>query len=593
MTTPAQTAAAVTGGIWLLDDGPTGDIFTPERLSDEHRLIDQTADAFVSNEVMSNHDQLETKDWDLARRLVRRSGELGLMGTDVSEAYDGVELDKAASVVVGSRMGQSGSFGSTFGSQTGLAIMPLVCFGTEAQKQRYLGKLVRGEWVGAYCLSESGSGSDALGAKARATRQDDGSYVLNGEKMWITNGGFADLYLVFAKVDGEQFTAFLVERTCPGVSSGKEEHKMGLHGSSTTPIILQDVRVPADSVLGEVGRGHKVAFNTLNYGRFKLAVAASGGAQTAIGEAARYAADRHQFGRAIATFGAIKHKLGEMAVRAYAVESMIYRTTGLLDAALADHDPNDADLLRQTLEELAVECSILKVAGSEMIDYVLDENVQIHGGNGYVKDYPAERHYRDARVNRIFEGTNEINRLLISGTLIRRALKGGLPLIAAARRLQDEIMSPPALPDASDAPLAEQQLAVGAFKKTAIMVLGLAMQRFGDTLTDEQEVLSWAADILIDTFAAESAVARALQAAADAPTLAALQQDAACVYVSDAASRIDSAARSALAATADGDDLRMQLAALRRLLKVTPVNTVVRRRRLADAVVDRAGYMLS
>ena len=593
MTTPAHTAAAVTGGIWLLDDGPTGDIFTPERLSDEHRLIDQTADAFVSNEIMSNHDQLETKDWDLARRLVRRSGELGLMGTDVSEAYDGVELDKAASVVVGTRMGQSGSFGSTFGSQTGLAIMPLVCFGTEAQKQRYLGKLVRGEWVGAYCLSESGSGSDALGAKARATRQDDGSYVLNGEKMWITNGGFADLYLVFAKVDGEQFTAFLVERTCPGVSSGKEEHKMGLHGSSTTPIILQDVRVPADSVLGEVGKGHKVAFNTLNYGRFKLAVAASGGAQTAIGEAARYAADRHQFGRAIATFGAIKHKLGEMAVRAYAVESMIYRTTGLLDGALADHDPNDADLLRQTLEELAVECSILKVAGSEMIDYVLDENVQIHGGNGYVKDYPAERHYRDARVNRIFEGTNEINRLLISGTLIRRALKGGLPLIAAARRLQDEIMSPPALPDASDAPLAEQRRAVGAFKKTAIMVLGLAMQRFGETLTDEQEVLSWAADILIDTFAAESAVARALQASADAPKLAALQQDAACVYVSDAASRIDSAARSALAATADGDDLRMQLAALRRVLKVTPVNTVVRRRRLADTVVDRAGYMLS
>ena len=342
-----------------------------------------------------------------------------------------------------------------------------------------------------------------------------------------------------------------------------------------------------------MGKGHKVAFNTLNYGRFKLAVAASGGAQVAMGEAARYAADRHQFGRAIASFGAIKHKLGEMAVRAYAVESMIYRTTGLLDAALADHDPNDAALLRQILEELAVECSILKVAGSEMIDYVLDENVQIHGGNGYVKDYPAERHYRDARVNRIFEGTNEINRILISGTLIRRALKGGLPLIAAARRLQDEIMSPPALPDESDAPLAEQRRAVGAFKKTAIMVLGLAMQRFGEKLTEEQEVLSWAADILIDTFAAESAVARALQTAAEVPHLAALQQDAACVYVSDAASRIDSAARSALAATADGDDLRMQLAALRRLLKVTPVNTVVRRRRLADAVVDRAGYMLS
>ena len=345
-------------------------------------------------------------------------------------------------------------------------------------------------------------------------------------------------------------------------------------------------------MLGEVGRGHKVAFNTLNYGRFKLAVAASGSAATAIGEAARYAAQRHQFGRPIASFGAIKHKLGEMAVRAYAVESMVYRTTGLLDAALEDHDPDDAGPLRDILEELAVECAIVKVAGSEMLQYVLDENIQIHGGNGFVKDYPAERHYRDARVNRIFEGTNEINRLLIPGTLIRRALKGGLPLVAAATRLQEEIMSPPALTEPSDAPLGEQLQAVAAFKKTALMVLGLAMQRYGEKLSEEQEVLSWVADILIETFAAESAVLRALQAATTASSTAALQTDAASVYVSDAASRVQSAARSALAAMAEGDTLRMRLAALRRLLKVTPVNTVVMRRRLADAVVDRAGYML-
>jgi hypothetical protein len=335
-----------------------------------------------------------------------------------------------------------------------------------------------------------------------------------------------------------------------------------------------------------------VAFNTLNYGRFKLAVAASGGAATAIGEAARYAAERHQFGRPIASFGAIKHKLGEMAVRAYAVESMIYRTTGLFDAATADHDPADAGPLRDIMEELAVECAILKVAGSEMIQYVLDENVQIHGGNGFVKDYPAERHYRDARVNRIFEGTNEINRLLIPGTLIKRALKGKLPLIAAAKQLQDEIMSPPALTAPSEAPLAEQLRAVAAFKKTALLVLGLAMQRYGEKLSEEQEVLSWVADILIDTFAAESAVVRAAQAATEAPTTAGLQTDAASVYVSDAASRVESATRSALAAMAEGDTLRMHLAALRRLLKVTPVNTVVMRRRLADAVLDRAGYML-
>ncbi len=593
MATTAPTASTVTGGIWLFEDTNAGETFTPERLSDEHRLIDQTTEEFVSKEIMPNHDQLETKDWDLARRLVQRAGELGLMGTDVPEAYGGIDLDKASSVVVGTRVGQGGSFGSTFGAQTSLSILPLVCFGTETQKQKYLGKLVSGEWVGAYCLSESGSGSDALGAKTHAARQDDGSYVLSGEKMWITNGGFADLYVVFAKVDGEHFTAFLVERGYSGVSNGKEEHKMGLHGSSTTPVILQDVNVPAENVLGDVGKGHKVAFNTLNYGRFKLAVAASGGAQVAIAEAARYAAERHQFGRPIASFGAIKHKLGEMAVRLFAVESMIFRTTGLLDASLADHDAGDADILRETLEELAVECSILKVAGSEMIDYVLDENVQIHGGNGFVKDYAAERHYRDSRVNRIFEGTNEINRLLIPGTLVRRALKDRLPLIAEARRLQDEIMNPPALPEDSDAPLSDQVRSVGAFKKTAVMVLGLAMQRYGEKLTDEQEVLSWAADILIDTFAADSAVVRALQASTDAPTTALLQQDAASIYVNDAAGRIETAAKSALATMAEGDDLRLNLAALRRLLKVTPVNTVVRRRRLADAVVGRAGYTLN
>ena len=403
MTTTATTTAGITGGSWLLEETAPGSIFTPERLNDEHRLIDQTAEAFVTKEVMPNHDQLETKDWDLARRLVSRAGDLGLMGTDVPEAYGGVELDKAASVVVGSRLGQSGSFGSTFGAQTGLAIMPLQCFGTDTQKAKYLGKLVSGEWVGAYCLSESGSGSDALSAKTHATQHADGSCVLNGEKMWITNGGFADLFVVFAKVDGEQFTAFLVERGYPGVSTGNEEHKMGLHGSSTTPVILQDVRVPAENVFGEVGRGHKVAFNTLNYGRFKLAVAASGGATYAIGEAARYAAERHQFGRPIASFGAIKHKLGEMAVRAYAVDSMIFRTTGLFDAALADHDPADAGPLRDILEELAVECAILKVAGSEMIQYVLDENVQIHGrqrvrqglpGRTPLSGRPGEPHLR-------------------------------------------------------------------------------------------------------------------------------------------------------------------------------------------------------
>ena len=594
MTTIESTARPVVGGAWLLEETAPGSVFTPERLSDEHRLMERTAAEFVDNEIAPNHDRLEAKDWDLARRLVARAGELGLLGTDVPEAWGGLALDKASTVVVGARIGHGGSFGSTFGAHTGLAVLPLHCFGTPAQKEAYLGRLVSGEWVGAYCLSESGSGSDALGAKARAVRQADGSFSLSGEKMWITNGGFADLFIVFAKVDGEQFTAFLVERSWPGVTSGKEEHKMGLHGSSTTPVILQDVRVPAANVLGEVGQGHKVAFNTLNYGRFKLAVAAAGAAHLAIGEAARYAAERRQFGVPIASFGAVRHKLGEMAARAYAVDSMIYRTTGLLDAALAEHDAADPGPLRDVLEELAVEASILKVAGSEMLHYVLDENVQIHGGNGFVRDYPAERHYRDSRVNRIFEGTNEINRLLIPGTLVRRAVKGsGPPLVAAAERLRDELTAPPMLPTPSAEPLGEQAAAVAAFKKTAVMVLGLAMQRYGKQLSDEQEVLSSAADILIEAYAAESAVARARQAAGDAPRTAALQADAACVQVDGAAVRIGAAARAALAAMAEGDTLRMQLAGLRRLLKVTPVNAVAMRRRLSDALVDRAGYVFA
>ena len=502
------TMTTIRGGQWLIEDA-TEPIFTPAQLSDEHKLIKQTASEFVSNEVLPALERLEQKDWPLVRSLLRRCGELGLLGTDVPESYGGVALDKAASIVVGEAVGHAASFATTFGAQTGLAITPLLCFGTDEQKQRYLPGLVTGEIVGAYALSESGSGSDALGAKARAVRQPDGSFVLSGEKLWITNGGFADLFIVFAKVDQEQFTAFLVERSFPGVSSGNEEHKLGLHGSSTTPLVLQEVRVPGSQVLGEVGRGHKVAFNVLNYGRFKLAAMCSGGAKLAIEEAARYAAQRKQFGQPIATFGAIRHKLGEMAIREYAIEAMLYRTAGLLDGMLQGSHESDAVL--SALEELAVEASILKVAASEMLDFVLDENVQIHGGNGFVEDYPAERHYRDARVNRIFEGTNEINRLLVPGMLARRAVKGGLPLIAAARRLQDELLTVAPAEAPADGPLESERRAVAAMKKVALMVLGTAMQTYGDTLAEQQEVLSGTADILMDVYAAESVVLRAAQ----------------------------------------------------------------------------------
>ena len=588
----APTSVQPRGAIWLIEDTPADSVFTPEKLTDEQRLIQQTADELLTSEVIPVLDRLEQKDWALAKQLIVRCGELGLLGTDAPETLGGVGLDKAASMIVGESVGKCASFATTFGAQTGLTITPLLCFGTADQKQRYVPRLVTGEIIGAYALSESGSGSDALGARARAVAQPDGSYLITGEKMWITNGGFADVFIVFAKVDPDLFTAFIVERSFQGVSTGNEEHKLGLHGSSTTPLILQEARVPAENVLGEIGKGHKVAFNVLNYGRFKLAAMCSGGAKMVVGEAASYAMTRHQFGQPIARFGAIRHKLAEMTIRAYAVESMLYRTAGLLDGLIHGSDAS-ADILT-ALEECAVEASILKVASSEMLDFVIDENVQIHGGNGFVRDYPAERYYRDARVNRIFEGTNEINRLLVPGMLARRAAKGTLALIPAARKLQDELLTP-SLPEprgGSDLPLDDERRTVTAMKKVALMVLGTAMQTYGEKLADQQEVLSMAADIISDVYAADSVVLRASAAHASSPSDGAQgrHQDVATVFVADAAGRVELAARQALAAMTEGDNLRMLLAALRRFLKVTPVNTVALRRRVADAVVAQKRY---
>ena len=571
------TTTAVKGGAWLLEPGDPASVLTPERLTEEHRLIAQTAQEFVTKEVVPNIERLEQKDWALARRLLQRSGELGLLGVDAPEEFGGVGLDKTAALVVSRHLSGSASFGAAFGAQSNLALTPILLFGTPEQKTTYLPKLISGEMVGAYALSESGSGSDALGASARAVKLPDGGFSLNGEKMWITNGGFADVFVVFAKVDGEQFTAFIVERAYPGVSSGKEEHKMGLHGSSTTPLLLQDARVPATGVLGEIGKGHKVAFNVLNFGRFKLGAMCIGGSAAAIGESAKYAASRKQFGKPIASFGAIKHKIAEMTVRTYAVESLLYRTAGLIDGSIGAQGEGGSAVLA-AMEEFAVEASIAKVAGSETLDFVLDENVQIHGGNGFVHDYPAERHYRDARVNRIFEGTNEINRLLIPGMLIRRSLKGDLPLIGAAKKLQDEILSGPG---AADAP-------ISSFKKVALMTLGLALQRYGEDITDQQEVLMSIADIMIATACAESAQLRATAASGDG---AVFHADAAAVFINDAAAAIETAAKQALAAMAEGDTLRTHLAALRRLLKVSPIDTVVRRRRIADETVRRGSYI--
>jgi alkylation response protein AidB-like acyl-CoA dehydrogenase len=580
------------GGSWLLEETEPASVFTPEKLSEEHRLMAQTVEEFVAAEVMPNIDQLETKDWKLARTLVQRAGELGLLGISIPEQYGGLDLDKVSALVVSERIARSASMAAAYGAQANLTTIPIALFGTDAQKAKYLPGLVSGETIGAYALSESGSGSDALAARTRATRQADGSWVLNGEKMWITNGGFADVFIIFAQADGDQFTAFIVERAF-GVKSGNEEHKMGLHGSSTTPILLQDVTVPADNLLGEIGKGHKVALNTLNFGRFKLGAMCSGGCRAAIGDAAKYAKQRKQFGHPIADFGAIKYKLGEMTARTYALESLMYRTAGLIDVTVAEGGGHGGSDIAAALEEFAVEASIAKVMGSETLDYVLDENVQIHGGNGFVKDYPAERAYRDARVNRIFEGTNEINRMLIPGMLIRRALKGEIGLIPAAKRLQDELLSPSGASLSTDEGLDADLRTVGSFKKVALMVLGTAMQTYGAKLSDEQEVLCAAADILIDTYAAESAVLRAREAVSSGRNEAALHEASARTFVNDATQRIQASATNALAAMAEGDTLRTLLAALRRVLKATPVNTVALRRTLADATVARGSYSVS
>ena len=573
------------GGDWLTSETAAADVLTPERLGEEHRLIAQTAAEFVANEVVPANPGLLAKNWEVARQLIARAGELGLLGVDVPDAFGGVGLDKVAAIIVGEAVGANAAFATAFGAQTGLAIVPILCFGTPDQQQRYLPRLTSGEIVGAYCLSESGSGSDALGARCRATREADGVWRLAGEKMWITNGGFADVFIVFAKVDGEAFSAFIVERGFPGVSSGKEEHKMGLHGSSTTPLLLQDARVPAANLLGEIGRGHKIAFNVLNYGRFKLAAMCTGGAKATIAEAASYALGRSQFGQPIASFGAIRHKLAEMTIRTFAAESMLFRTAGLIDATIGQsgHDPT---VVAGALEEFAIEASLLKVAGSEMLDYVVDECVQIHGGNGFVADYPAEARYRDARVNRIFEGTNEINRLLVPAMLIKRALKDGLPIVKEAKKIQEEILTGTLGTLGTFGTLGTTL----SLKKTSLVALGLAMQTHGEALQHEQEALMLLSDIVMDTFAAESVALRAAQAKSAGLPDAELQEAAAGVFVHDASLRIETAARTLLGSMLSGDAQRTALAGLRRILKPAPTNTIALRRLLADAIAGQRGY---
>ncbi len=592
MSSAQASVVRIAGGSFLLESRAPEEVFTPEDFSEQHRLIAQTAEEFAQKEIVPNIEKMEHKDFSVSRELLKKAGELGLSSSEIPEAYGGLEMDKVTAAVICDHIAKYAGFATTWGGHTGIGTLPIVYFGSEEQKQKYLPRLATGEIIGAYALSEATSGSDALNCRARATISADGKhYVLNGEKMWITNAGFADLFTVFAKVDGEKFTAFLVERTFPGFSIGAEEHKMGIRGSSTCPIILNDCLVPVENALGEIGKGHLIAFNILNIGRFKLGAMCVGGARSSLDNAIRYAKQRKAFEKVIADFGLIREKLANMATSVYVGEAMIYRTVGLMDTALNAVDKSAPDTAKQTLkaiEEYAVECSIIKVWASEVLDYVVDETVQIYGGYGFVEEYPAERAYRDARINRIFEGTNEINRLIITGFLLKRAMSGQLPLMPAIKQIMDEVLSGPSVADATEGPLAEEQSLVASMKTLGLFVAGAATQKYMQAIQDQQEIMGAIADMTIEVYAMESALIRAQKImGAQGEAAAALPIAMTRLYLGKAAERVASAARKVIAAVADGDMLRTQLSILRRLGKHEPYNLIELQRQIASAIIDR------
>lgn len=579
------------GGAFLIENRAADEIFTPEDLSEEQRMIGETTRDFIANEVMPNLEAMEQHDWELSRQLVHKAGELGLLGANIPEEYGGLDLDQTTGVVIAENMGGGSGFGVTFGSQTSIGLLPILYFGSEELKQKYIPPIVAGEKVTAYCLSEAGSGSDALGAKCNAKLSEDGThYILNGEKMWISNGSFSDTYIVFAKVDGEKkkFSAFVVERS-ESCRPGAEEHKMGIKSSSTTPLILSDCKVPVENLLGEVGDGAKIAFNILNVGRFKLGASVTGGCKHALHHSIRYANERQQFGVPISSFGAIKHKLAEMAIRTWVSESMTYRTVGMIDALIGP-DGGDKEKKLRSIEEYAVESSINKVWCSEALDYVVDEMVQIYGGAGYSADYPAEKAYRDARINRIFEGTNEINRLLIPGQLLKKAVKGEVALLQAAKALQDEILNPQMSFDEDESVLANEMKLAQNAKKIALMVLGTAAQKYMQEIQNQQEILLNSADIIMNAYAMETAILRAQKLAekGNAENQILMAQ----VFCNDALQKIEMTARNTIAAMSEGDEAKMLLVALKRFTKNnSPVNTIAARQKIADRLIEANTYV--
>ncbi len=597
-TTTAVPKNKISGGSFLLESRQPEDVFTPEDFSEQHQLIGQTAEEFAVNEILPNVEKIEHKDFSVSRDLLKKAGELGLSGVEIPEAYGGLEMDKVTAAVIADHIAKYAGFATTWGAHSGIGMLPIVYFGTEEQKNKYLPRLASGEIVGAYALSEASSGSDALNCRARAELSSDGKhYVLNGEKMWITNAGFADLFTVFAKVNGERFSAFLVERSFPGFSVGAEEHKMGIRGSSTCPIILNDCKVPSENLLGEIGKGHVIAFNILNVGRFKLGAMCVGGGRVSLENAIGYAKQRKAFNKVIADFGLVREKIANMATLIYVGESLVYRTVGMMDVALGEVDKSAADAGKQTLkaiEEYAVECSIIKVWGSEMIDYVVDETVQIYAGYGFVEEYPAERAYRDARINRIFEGTNEINRLIITGFLLKRAMTGQLPLMPAIKKLMDEVLSGPSMAEELEGALPDERKLVAQAKKLGLFAAGAATQKYMQAIQDQQEIMGAIADMTIEAYAMESAVLRAQKIVqARGEEGAALPVAMTRVYLSQAMEKVEAAARKVIAAVADGDMMRTQLAILRRLAKYEPFNTIELRQQIAQKMIERGKYTLA
>ncbi len=594
MATATLTKSAARGGSFLLESPQPDDIFTPADLTDDQKLIGQTAEEFVLKEVLPVVKDLEEKKPGLMTELVKKGGELGLMGGGVPEQFGGAGLDKIATTVLTEKLSIYGGFAVTHGAHAGIGTLPIVYFGTEEQKKRYLPKLATGEWIGAYCLSEPQAGSDAQNSLTRAELNKEGThYILNGQKMWITNGGFADVYVVFAKIDGEKFTAFIVERAFPGCKPGNEEHKMGIHGSSTTPLFLENCKVPKENVLHEIGRGHIVAFNILNAGRFTLGASCVGGSKHVLTAASKYSKERKAFGKQIGDFGMMREKLAEMVIQIFAVESMVYRSAGNIEAAMvaASGSGDQIQNTMKVLEEYAIESSIAKVYGSEMLDFVVDEGVQIFGGYGFHEDYPVCRAYRDSRINRIFEGTNEINRMLIIQMLMKRAMAGQLPLIPAAMKLAEEILAGPSFEEAPEGVLADEARVVANAKKMFLQAAGGAVQRFREKLADEQELIGALSNIVMEVYAMESCLLRAQKAAgAKGETAAQTMIDAARVFIHDAAERVEHESRRAIAAVHEGDMLITQMAVLKRFGKRAAVDTITLRRRIAAAVHSQDRY---